>query len=67
MLIKKNKFHKHAFFTQNIKQLIITESGIHTSDDVKKMNDCGINTFLVGESLMTAEDPINKFREIFTK
>ena len=48
-------------------QLIITESGIHTRDDVKKMNDCGINTFLVGESLMTAKDPINKFREIFTK
>ena len=48
-------------------QLIITESGIHTCDDVKKMNDCGINTFLVGESLMTAKDPINKFREIFTK
>lgn len=48
-------------------QLIITESGIHTRDDIKKMNDCGINTFLVGESLMTAKDPINKFREIFTK
>ena len=26
----------------NKDQLIITESGIHTSDDVKKMNDCGI-------------------------
>ena len=49
----------------NNDQLIITESGIHTSDDVKKMNDCGINTFLVGESLMTSKDPINKFKEIF--
>jgi len=51
----------------NKDQLIITESGIHTSDDVKKMNDCGINTFLVGESLMTSKDPINKFKEIFIK
>jgi anthranilate phosphoribosyltransferase len=51
----------------NKDQLIITESGIHTSDDVKKMNDCGINTFLVGESLMISKDPINKFKEIFIK
>jgi indole-3-glycerol phosphate synthase len=48
-------------------QLVIAESGIHTGDDVKKMNDCGINTFLVGESFMTADNPINKFKEIFTK
>jgi indole-3-glycerol phosphate synthase len=48
-------------------QLVIAESGIHTGADVKKMNDCGINTFLVGESFMTADDPINKFKEIFTK
>ena len=46
-------------------QLIIAESGIHSSEDVKKMNECGINTFLVGESLMTSKDPINKFKEIF--
>jgi indole-3-glycerol phosphate synthase len=48
-------------------QLVIAESGIHTGNDVKKMNDCGINTFLVGESFMTADNPINKFKEIFTK
>tara|TARA_Y100000768_G_scaffold191042_1_gene143185 strand:+ start:5 stop:1816 length:1812 start_codon:yes stop_codon:yes gene_type:complete len=49
----------------NNDQLIIAESGIHSSEDVKTMNDCGINTFLVGESLMTAKDPKNKFKEIF--
>jgi indole-3-glycerol phosphate synthase len=48
-------------------QLVIAESGIHTSQDVKKMNDCGINTFLVGETFMTTNDPINKFKEIFIK
>ena len=51
----------------NKDQLVIAESGIHTSDDVKKMNDCGINTFLVGELFMTSDDPINKFKEIFIK
>ena len=50
----------------NNDQLIIAESGIHSSNDVKIMNDCGINAFLVGESLMTAKDPKNKFKEIFT-
>jgi len=49
----------------NNDQLIIAESGIHSSNDVKIMNDCGINAFLVGESLMTAKDPKNKFKEIF--
>ena len=48
-------------------QLVIAESGIHTSQDVKKMNDCGINTFLVGETFMTTNEPINKFKEIFIK
>ena len=46
-------------------QLIIAESGIHNSNDVKTMNACGINTFLVGESLMTAKNPKDKFKEIF--
>ena len=46
-------------------QLIIAESGIHNFENVKKMNECGINTFLVGESFMTSKDPINKFKEIF--
>ena len=51
----------------NNDQLVIAESGIHTSDDVKKMNECGIKTFLVGESFMTSENPVDKFKEIFTK
>lgn len=51
----------------NNDQLVIAESGIHTSNDVKKMNDCGIKTFLVGESFMTSENPVDKFKEIFTK
>lgn len=37
-------------------KIVITESGINTRDDVKLMQDHGINTFLIGESLMRAQD-----------
>ncbi len=48
-------------------QIIIAESGIHNFNDVERMKKLGVNTFLVGESLMKADDPITKFKEIFTK
>ena len=38
-------------------KLIITESGINTKADVMLMQSHGINTFLIGESLMRAENP----------
>ena len=47
-------------------RLIITESGIHTQDDVKLMQDNGIYTFLVGEAFMRAESPGQKMRELFS-
>jgi len=37
-------------------KIIITESGINTQDDVSLMQAHGINTFLIGESLMRAEN-----------
>lgn len=37
--------------------LLITESGIHTVDDVARMRSNDINAFLVGEAFMRAEDP----------
>ena len=36
---------------------LITESGIHTVDDVRRMREAGVYGFLVGESLMRADDP----------
>jgi indole-3-glycerol phosphate synthase len=47
-------------------RLIITESGIHTQDDVQLMLDNGIYAFLVGESFMRAESPGQKMRELFS-
>lgn len=47
-------------------RLVITESGIHTRDDVQLMLDNGVYTFLVGESFMRAESPGQKMRELFS-
>jgi indole-3-glycerol phosphate synthase len=38
-------------------RLVITESGIHTSEDVALMTDASVFGFLVGESLMRQPDP----------
>jgi len=38
-------------------RLLVTESGIHTRDDVLRMGAAGINAFLVGEAFMRAPDP----------
>lgn len=38
-------------------RVIVTESGIHTPDDVALMRQNNVNTFLVGEAFMRAEDP----------
>lgn len=44
---------------------IVTESGIHTRDDVARMRKRDVNTFLVGEAFMRAADPGEKLRELF--
>lgn len=46
-------------------RLIITESGIHTHEDVQLMLDNDIYTFLVGEVFMRAESPGQKMKELF--
>ena len=38
-------------------RMLVTESGIHTRDDVARMRDAGVDAFLVGEALMRADDP----------
>ncbi len=36
---------------------VVTESGIHTQADIRRMRDAGIHGFLVGEALMRQPDP----------
>lgn len=46
-------------------RLIITESGIHSHEDVQLMLDNDIYAFLVGEVFMRAASPGQKMRELF--
>lgn len=45
--------------------LVITESGIRTNKDVEMMLGNKINSFLVGETFMRAENPGDKLKELF--
>jgi len=46
-------------------QLLVTESGIRTAADVKRMQESGINVFLVGEAFMREEDPGSALKRMF--
>jgi indole-3-glycerol phosphate synthase len=48
-------------------RIVVTESGIHTPDDVTLMRDHQVGTFLVGEAFMRADDPGVKLAELFQK
>ena len=44
---------------------VVTESGIHTREDVAIMRKAGVNAFLVGEAFMKEPDPGKKLKELF--
>ncbi len=44
--------------------LVVSESGIHSREDVVRLRDAGVNAFLVGESLMREPDVGRKLREL---
>lgn len=45
-------------------KIIVTESGIHTRADIALMKKRGVNTFLIGEAFMSANDPGEKLAEL---
>lgn len=45
--------------------LVVTESGIHSRENVQLMLDHGVRAFLVGEAFMRAEDPGKALTELF--
>jgi len=45
--------------------LVVTESGIHSSSDIELMREHTVNSFLVGEAFMRAEQPGEKMAELF--
>ncbi len=46
-------------------RIVVTESGIHTHEDVALMRENSVHTFLVGEAFMRAEEPGKKLAELF--
>jgi indole-3-glycerol phosphate synthase len=46
-------------------RIVVTESGIHTPQDVALMREHGVDSFLVGEAFMRADEPGEKLAELF--
>lgn len=46
-------------------KMVVTESGILTTDDVALMRDNGVNAFLVGEAFMRAPEPGQALHDLF--
>lgn len=45
-------------------RLLISESGVRTSADISRLRKCGARGFLIGESLMRAENPAESVRSL---
>lgn len=43
---------------------IVSESGIETAEDVKRVRKCGVRGILVGTSVLQSDDPIRKISEL---
>ena len=50
-----------------VDRVLVTESGIVSPADVKRLRDAKINAFLVGEAFMRAEEPGEALAELFGK
>jgi len=46
-------------------RIVVTESGIHSVDDVRLMRDHNVHAFLVGEAFMRAADPGQQLKALF--
>ncbi len=45
--------------------IVVTESGIHTRDDIALMRNNNVNAFLVGEAFMRADIPGDELKSLF--
>ncbi len=46
-------------------RILVTESGIHSVEDVALMRSHGVQSFLVGEAFMRSGDPGARLAELF--
>ncbi len=47
-------------------RLLVTESGIHSRQDVQLMRDNGVHAFLIGEAFMKVQNPGERLAELFS-
>lgn len=47
-------------------KLVVSESGIHGKDDVRRLREASVHAYLVGEALMVAADPAAEFKALFS-
>lgn len=43
---------------------VVSESGIDTREQVKRLEDAGVDAILVGETLIRSDDPVSKAKEL---
>jgi indole-3-glycerol phosphate synthase len=44
--------------------IVVSESGINSRDDIKKMKECKVNAVLIGEALVTAKNIPARIKEL---
>lgn len=47
--------------------VLVSESGIHTADDIRMLRDAGCDAFLIGEAFMKSEKPGRALRELMIR
>lgn len=45
-------------------RVVVSESGIHTADDVRRLRAAGVQAIHIGEALMTCSDPAGMIRQL---
>jgi len=49
-----------------VDKIKVAESGIHAADDIRSLRDAGYDAFLIGESLMRAENPGRALQQLLS-
>ncbi|MDP2953982.1 MAG: indole-3-glycerol-phosphate synthase TrpC, partial [Chloroflexota bacterium] len=44
--------------------MVVSESGIHSREDVLRLEQAGVHAILVGEALVTSSDPAAKIAQL---
>lgn len=47
--------------------ILVSESGIHTADDIRMLRDAGCDAFLIGEAFMRSDKPGQALRELMIR